>query len=53
MLKHMPKDVLKTLQNSFLYSNYMTTPASEGNRTDQILTVRITKFQEQLKNECL
>ena len=68
ILKRMPKEVLKTLQNNILYSkkqvaiyvtnndrraHYTTPTAAEGNRIDENLTDRITKFQGELKNECV
>ena len=66
LLKHMPKDALKTIQNDLIYSKdkvviygdnndrrayYTTTNATAGNRTDKNLTDRIAKFQNQIKNE--
>ena len=66
VLKHMPKDAFKTTENDFLYSKkkfiiygnnndrrgpYTTTNATVGNRTDENLTERIKKFQDELKNE--
>ena len=66
LLKHMPKDSLKTMQNDQLcskekvviYGNdndrgayYTTTNATAGNRTDEHLTDRITKFHNQIKNK--
>ena len=66
IVKHIPKDVLKTILNYLLYSkkkvanygtnnnrrtNYMTSTATAGNRTHKNLTDRIAKSHEQLKNE--
>ena len=66
LLKHMPKDALKTIQSDLLYNKekvaiygnnndrrayYTTTNATAGNRTDENLTDRIAKFQNQIKNE--
>ena len=66
LLKHMPKDALKTIQNDLIYSKdkvviygdnndrrayYTTTNATAGNRADKNLTDRIAKFQNQIKNE--
>ena len=62
----MPKDALKAIQNDLLYNKekvaiygnnndrrayYTTTNATAGNRTDENLTDRIAKFQNQIKNE--
>ena len=66
LLKHMPKDALKTIENGLLYSKRKvaicgndndrrphgtTTNATAGNRTDESLTERIEKFQDRLKEE--
>ena len=66
LLKHMPKDALKTIENDLLYSkkkvviyrndndrraHYTTMNATAGNRTDENLTERIERFQDQLKDE--
>ena len=68
MLKHMPEEALKTIENDLLYgknkvrfygndnkrrAHYTTANATVPNRTDENLTDRITKFQNQLKNECI
>ena len=65
ILKRIPKDALKTIQNDLLYSrqkvvvsvnnanrraHYMNA-ANAANRTDENLTDRIAKFQDQLKSE--
>ena len=62
----MPKDALKTIENDLFYSkrkvgiysngndrrtHYTSTNATAGNRTDENLTERIGKFQDQLKEE--
>ena len=62
----MRKDALKTIENDLLYSkkkvviysndndrhaHHTTTNATTGNRTDENLTERIEKFQDQLKEE--
>ena len=61
----MPKDALKTIQNDLLHSKkkvlipgnntnrrvHYTNPDNAGNRTDENLTDRIGKFQDQLKRE--
>ena len=59
LLKHMPKDALKTIENDLLYSkkkvviyrndndrraHYTTMNATAGNRTDENLTERIERF---------
>ena len=59
-------DALKTMQNDLLYSkdktviygndndrhvHYTTTNATEGNRSNENLTDRIAKFQDQIKDE--
>ena len=64
----MPKDALKMVENNLLYRkkkvaiygtnsnrrvHYTTTTPTAGNRTDENLTDRIAKFQNQLKKECL
>ena len=63
LLKHMLKDVFETIENDLLYSKkkvviygnnndrraYHT--KTGGNRTDENLTERIQKLQNQLKNE--
>ena len=60
----MPKDALKTIQNDLLYSKkkvvipdnnanrraHHMTAANAVNRTEENLTNRIAKFQEQLKS---
>ena len=65
ILKHMPKDMLKTIQNDVLYSKkkvvipgnnanrrvHYTNAANAANRTDENLTDSIAKFQNQLKSE--
>ena len=65
LLKHMPKDASKTIENHLLYSKikvvifgndndrhaHYTTNATAGNRTDENLTERIEKFQDQSKEE--
>ena len=66
LLKQMPKDALKTIQNYLLYSKekvviygdnndrrayYTTTNATARNRTNENLTDRTAKFQSQIKNE--
>ena len=66
LLKHMPKYALKTIQNDLLHSKekvviyndnsdrrayYTTTNATAGNRTNENVTDRIAKFQNQTKNE--
>ena len=66
LLKHMPKDALKTIENDLLYSKnkvaiygsdndihayYTATNAAALHRTDENLTERIEKVQDQLKNE--
>ena len=68
LLKHMPKDSLKTIQNDLLYSKekvviysdnndrrayYTTTNAIAENRIDENLTDRIVKSQNLIKNEDL
>ena len=62
----MPKDTLKAIENDLLYSkkkvvvystdndrcaHYTTMNVTAGNRTNENLTERIEKFQDQLKNE--
>ena len=64
MLKHMPKDALKTLEKHLLYSkkkvkfygndngmcaHHTTTNATHANKTD--LRERVEKFQDQIKSE--
>ena len=64
ILKHMPKDALKSIQNDLLqckkkvaipgnntnrHAHYMT-PANAANRSDENLTNRIAKLQNHLKN---
>ena len=66
LLKHITKGALKKLQNDLLYSKhkfaiygdnndrcvyYTTTDARAGNRTDENLTDRRAKFQNQIKNK--
>ena len=66
LLKNMPKNASKTIENDLLYSkkkvavsgndndrcaHYTTTNATAGNRTDENLTATIEKFQDQLKEE--
>ena len=66
LLKHMSKDALKTIENDLLYSkdkvaiygndkdrrvHYRTTNSTVGNRTDENVTDRIAKFQDQIKDE--
>ena len=65
ILKHMPKDAFKTIQNDLLHSNkkvvipgnnangraHHTTAANAANRTDENLTNGIAKFHDQLKSE--
>ena len=64
ILKHLPKDALKTIQNDLLYSRKIAVPgnntnrcvhytnaANAVNRTNDNLTDRIAKFQVQLKSE--
>ena len=65
ILKHMPKDALKTMQNDLLYSKkkfaipsnsadrrmHYTNAANAANRTDENLTDRIAKLHDQLKSE--
>ena len=66
LLKHMPKDALKTIENDLLYSKnkvaiygndddirayHTTTNAAALHRIDENLTERIEKVQDQLKNE--
>ena len=60
----MPKDALKTIQNDLLYSKkkvvihdnnanrraHHTTVANAANKTEENLTNRIAKFQDQLKS---
>ena len=66
ILKHTPKDVLKTIQNDLLYTKkkvvnpddndrrtHYTNASNPTNRTDEDLTDRIAKFQDQLKSEYL
>ena len=65
LLKHMPKDALKTIQSDLLHNKdkaviysdnsdrrayYTTTNATAGNRTDENLTDRISKFQNRMNN---
>ena len=64
-LKHMSKDALKTIENDLLYSRkkvaiyrddndmraHYTTTDTVSNRTDENLTEKIEKFQDQLKDE--
>ena len=66
MLKHMPKNALKAIENDLLYSkkkvvlpndkdrrDERTVAGEDGdNRTDENLNQRIAKFQNQLKNTC-
>ena len=63
--KHMPKDALKMIQNNLLYSKnkvvipgnnadrraHYTTAANAANRTNENLTDKIAKFQNQFKSE--
>ena len=65
ILKHMPKDALKAIQNDPLYSKKKvvipgnntdrredcTNAANAANRMNENLTDRIAKFQDQLKSE--
>ena len=66
LLKHMPKDALKTIENNLLYSkkrvaiysndndrraHYTTTNPKVRKKTNENLTERIEKFQDQLKDE--
>ena len=66
LLKHTSNDALKTIGNDLLdnkkkvviegndndrRAHYTTTNATAGNRTDENLTERITKIQDQLKEE--
>ena len=67
ILKHMPKDALKLIQNDLSYSKkkavipgnntdrraHYTTAANAANRTDENLTDRIAIFKDQLKSECV
>ena len=64
-LKHMSKDALKTIENDRLYSRkkvaiygddndmraHYTTTNTVSNRTDENLTEKMEKFQDQLKDE--
>ena len=65
-LENMPTDPLKTIENDLLYgkkrvaiygndndrcAHYTTTNATTGNRTDENLTERIDRLQDQLKDE--
>ena len=66
LLNNMSKDALTTIENDLLcsrdkvviygnnndrHAHYTTTNATVGNRTDENLTDRIAKFQDQLKTE--
>lgn len=66
LLKYLLKKALKTIENDLLYSkkkvkiysddndrcpHYTTTNITAGNKTDENLTERIEKFQDQLKIE--
>ena len=66
MLKHMPKDALKTLEKHLLHSkkkiqiyendndicaHRTTANATHANRTDENLTDRVEEFQDQIKGK--
>ena len=66
MLKHMPEKTLKKIEKHLIYSkkkvrfygnendihvHCVTTNATDPNRTDENLTERTEKFQDQIKSE--